>query len=468
MDIGLHFLGATENVTGSRFLLKANGHSYLIDCGMHQERDLRSRDWNAFPIPPSSIDAVLITHAHLDHCGYIPKLVREGFRGPIYSTPATAEIMKISLLDSAHLQEQDAEHKKRRHEREGRKGKYPEVPLYNVEDAQNSFEQFQTVKYKELLDLGNGVTASYHDAGHILGSAMIAIDVGADGESRRIIFSKNIGRWDMPILRDPSTFDNADYIVMESTYGNRTHGAVADIENELKEVIDQTIEARGNIIVPSFAIERAQEVLYHMNNLLAEKRIPNVMVFLDSPMALKVTDVFRHHPELFDEETRELLASHTSPFDFPSLVPVESTDHSKALNYLGGTGMIVAGSGMCTGGRVKHHLVNNINRPESTILFVGYQANGTLGRQIVEGAEEVRIYREKYPVRAQIKQLQGFSAHADKNELLRWLSSIKNTPRKVFVVHGEEDSTHDFAELIEKEHGWNVAIPEYREEIPLD
>ena len=468
MDIGLHFLGATKNVTGSRFLLKANGHSYLIDCGMHQERDLRSRDWNAFPIPPSSIDAVLITHAHLDHCGYIPKLVREGFRGPIYSTPATAEIMKISLLDSAHLQEQDAEHKKRRHEREGRKGKYPEVPLYNVEDAQNSFEQFQTVKYKELLDLGNGVTASYHDAGHILGSAMIAIDVRADGESRRIIFSGDIGRWDMPILRDPSTFDNADYIVMESTYGNRTHGAVADIENELKEVIDQTIEARGNIIVPSFAIERAQEVLYHMNNLLAEKRIPNVMVFLDSPMALKVTDVFRHHPELFDEETRELLASHTSPFDFPSLVPVESTDHSKALNYLGGTGMIVAGSGMCTGGRVKHHLVNNINRPESTILFVGYQANGTLGRQIVEGAEEVRIYREKYPVRAQIKQLQGFSAHADKNELLRWLSSIKNTPRKVFVVHGEEDSTHDFAELIEKEHGWNVAIPEYREEIPLD
>ena len=468
MDIALHFLGATENVTGSRFLLKANGQNFLIDCGMHQERALRSRDWDDFPVSPSSIDAVLITHAHLDHCGYLPKLVREGFRGPIYSTPATAEIMKISLLDSAHLQESDAEHKKRRHEREGRKGKHPEVPLYTVEDSLKCFDHFKTVKYKTELDLGNGVTAKYHDAGHILGSAMIAINIKADGESRRIIFSGDIGRWDRPILRDPSLFEHADYVVMESTYGNRTHGAVADIENELKEVIDQTIESRGNIVVPSFAIERAQEVLYHMNDLLAANRIPHIMVFLDSPMALKVTEVFRHHPELFDEETRELLAAHTSPFDFPSLVPVESTEHSKALNYLGGTGMIVAGSGMCTGGRVKHHLVNNISRPESTILFVGYQANGTLGRLIVEGAEEVRIYREKYPVRAQIKQIHGFSAHADKNELLRWVSNINNTPRKVFIVHGEEDSTHDFAELLQKEHGWNVAIPEYREEIRLD
>ena len=468
MDIALHFLGATQNVTGSRFLLKANGQNFLIDCGMHQERALRSRDWDDFPVSASSIDAVLITHAHLDHCGYLPKLVREGFRGSIYSTPATAEIMKISLLDSAHLQESDAEHKKRRHEREGRKGKYPEVPLYTVEDSLKCFDHFKTVKYKTELDLGNGVTAKYHDAGHILGSAMIAINIKADGESRRIIFSGDIGRWDRPILRDPSLFEHADYVVMESTYGNRTHGAVADIENELKEVIDQTIESRGNIVVPSFAIERAQEVLYHMNDLLSEKRIPNIMVFLDSPMALKVTDVFRHHPELFDEETRELLAADTSPFDFPSLVPVESTEHSKALNYLGGTGMIVAGSGMCTGGRVKHHLVNNISRPESTILFVGYQANGTLGRLIVEGAEEVRIYREKYPVRAQIKQIHGFSAHADKNELLSWVSNINNTPRKVFIVHGEEDSTHDFAELLQKEHGWNVAIPEYREEIRLD
>ncbi|MBN1855726.1 MAG: MBL fold metallo-hydrolase [Dehalococcoidia bacterium] len=466
--MSLHFLGATENVTGSRFLLKANGRRILVDCGMHQERELRSRDWDAFPIPPSSIDTLLITHAHLDHCGYIPKLVREGFSGPIYSTPATAEIMKISLLDSAHLQESDAEHKRRRHERQGRKGPHPEVPLYNVEDAEASFKQFKTVKCKEVLDLGDGISASYYDAGHILGSAMIAVDIKAGTENRRIIFSGDIGRWDRVILRDPSTFESADYIVMESTYGNRTHGAVADIENELQEVIDHAVKAKGNIIVPSFAIERAQEVLYHMNDLLAANKIPHIMVFLDSPMALKVTEVFRHHPELFDEETRELLANHSSPFNFPSLVPVESTDHSKALNYLGGTGMIIAGSGMCTGGRVKHHLVNNISRPESTILFVGYQANGTLGRQIVEGAEEVRILGDKYPVRAQIKQIHGFSAHADQNELLKWLSSIKNTPRKVIVVHGEKESTHDFAELVQKEHGWNVEIPEYREELSLD
>ena len=468
MDISLHFLGAAQNVTGSRFLLKTNGHRFLIDCGMHQERELRSRDWDPFPVPPSSIDAVLITHAHLDHCGYLPKLVREGFQGPIYSTRSTAEIMRISLLDSAHLQESDAEHKRRRHQREGRKGPHPEIPLYTVEDAEKCFDLFKPVRYKQEQVLGNGVSASYFDAGHILGSAMIAIDVQSNGEKRRILFSGDIGRWDRPILRDPTTFEQADYIIMESTYGNRTHGNVADIENELQKVIENTVRERGNIVVPSFAIERAQEVLYHMNDLLNANRIPHVLVFLDSPMAIKVTEVFRKHQELFDEETLELLRDSRNPFDFPSLVTVDTTDHSKALNYLGGTGMIIAGSGMCTGGRVKHHLVNNITRPESTILFVGYQAYGTLGRQIVDGAEEVRIFGERYPVRAHIEQIHGFSAHADQNELLRWLSSIENTPRKVFVVHGEKESAHAFAALLTEKRGWNVAVPGYRDEVCID
>ncbi len=468
MNASLKFFGATENVTGSRYLLEADGQRLLIDCGMHQERELRSRDWDPFPVAPSSIDAVLITHAHLDHCGFLPRLARDGFKGPVYCTPATAEIMRISLLDSAHLQESDAEQKRKRHEREGRRGPFPEVPLYTVANAEACFEQFRPIHCCRPTEVAHGVTASLYDAGHILGSAMIALDVGMNGESRRIVFSGDVGRWDRPILRDPSTFEQADYVLVESTYGNRTHEAIEAVDEQLEAVIRSTVKRRGNIVVPSFAIERAQELLYHMNELLRANRIPHILVFLDSPMAIKVTDVFRQHSELFDEEAKETIAEHKSLFDFPSLMAVESSDHSKALNYLGGTGMIIAGSGMCTGGRIKHHLVNNISRPESTVLFVGYQAVGTLGRQIVDGAKQVRIFNETYAVNARIEQIQGFSSHADQNELMRWLSAIKNTPRKVFVVHGEKESAHEFAALVARKQGWNVEIPSYREEVKLD
>ncbi len=468
MNTTLRFLGATENVTGSRYVLDADGKRILVDCGMHQERELRERDWRPFPIPPSSIDAVLITHAHLDHCGYLPKLVREGFAGPVYCTPATAEIMKISLMDSAHLQESDAEYKRKRHEREGRQGPHPEVPLYTVADAEACFPHLTTVHYKEPLQLGGGISATFFDAGHILGSAMIALDVPIGGQNRRIIFSGDIGRWDRPIVRNPTTFDHADYIVMESTYGNRVHADVAAIDGQLEQVINDAVKAHGNIIVPSFAIERAQELLYHMKQLLAANKIPHMLVFLDSPMAIKVTEVFRDHPELYDREALEILQKSGSPFDFPSMVTVSTADQSKALNYLGGSAMIIAGSGMVTGGRIKHHLVTNITRPESTILFVGYQAQGTLGRTIIDGAEEIRIYGEKYPVRAHIEQIQGFSSHADQNELLRWLAPIATAPRKVFIVHGEKDSTTDFAQLLTEKRHWDVAIPEYRQEVVLD
>ena len=468
MNIRLKFLGAAENVTGSRFLLEADGHRFLVDCGMHQERELRERDWEPFPVEPSSIDAVLITHAHLDHCGYLPKLVREGFTGPVHCTPATAEIMKISLLDAAHLQESDAENKRRRHEREGRKGPHPEVPLYNVQDAEACFTQFEPVECRHPVELAQGVTASFHDAGHILGSAMIEVDVALNDEKRRIIFTGDIGRWDRPIVRNPSTFDQADYIVMESTYGDRTHADIEEVDGQLEQVIKNAVKSRGNLIVPSFAIERAQELLYHMRELLAANRIPHILVFLDSPMAIKVTNVFRDHPELYDREAKEILQRSGSPFDFPGLVAVSTADQSKALNYLGGTAMIIAGSGMVTGGRIKHHLVNNISRPESTVLFVGYQAVGTLGRAIVDGAQEVRIFGDAYPVRARIEQIHGFSSHADKNELMRWLSTIKNTPRKVFIIHGEKESSQAFARLVSDTHPWDVAIPGYREEVVID
>ncbi len=468
MNVKLKFLGAAQNVTGSRFLLEIDGHRFLVDCGMHQERELRSRDWEPFPVPPESIEAVLISHAHLDHCGYLPRLAREGFRGPVYCTSATSEIMRISLLDSAHLQESDAEHKRRRHEREKRKGPHPELPLYTVDDAKACFPQFTPVRQKQAQQLSPGVTATFYEAGHILGSSMIAVDMSLDGQKRRIVFSGDVGRWGRPILKDPTVFDQADYVVVESTYGNRIHGSMEGISDELERVIKLTVEAGGNLIVPSFAIERAQELLYHMKDLLSADRIPHILVFLDSPMAIAVTEVFRNHTQLFDEETLEMISEAGSPFDFPTLTTVDSVDHSKALNYLHGRAMIIAGSGMCTGGRIKHHLVNNISRPESTILFVGYQAIGTLGRQIVDGANIVRIFGQKWPVRARVEQIHGFSAHADRNELIRWLSGIKNKPRNVFVVHGEEEAAHDFARRIEQERGWNVAVPAYRDEYRID
>jgi len=410
MQIKLQFLGAAQNVTGSRHLLQANGVRLLVDCGLYQERQLRARNWDPFPIPPASIDAVLLTHAHLDHCGLLPKLVKEGFKGRIYCTKATSEIAQIILLDSAHIQEEDAEFKRRRHKREGRKGKYPEVPLYTTEDAQACFPLFLPVQYRKSVDIGDGVEATFYDAGHVLGSSMIRVKLRQKGEERIILFSGDIGRPDRPIVCDPTIFDTADYVLVESTYGDRVHKGREDTKNMIADVINSTKKAGGNIITPSFALERSQEILYYINELLLADAIPHLMVFLDSPMATRVTKVFQRHRDLFDEEMTEFIQQGESPFTFPGLKMLGTTEESKSINHIKGTVMVIAGSGMCTGGRVKHHLVNNISRPESTIMFVGYQAIGTLGRLIVDGAGKVRILGRKYPVKARVVRIHGFSA----------------------------------------------------------
>ena len=407
------------------------------------------------------MDAVLLTHAHVDHCGLIPKLVREGFRGKIYCTTATSEIAQIILLDAAHLQEEDAEFKRKRHEREGRRGPFPEIPLYTVDDAKASFPQFTPVQYGEVVTVGDGVKATFHDAGHVLGSSMIKVTVGQDGEQRTILFSGDVGRWDRPILRDPSVFSKMDYIIVESTYGDRLHKGPPDIGDELTEIINSAWEARGNIIVPSFALQRSQEILYYMNELLIENRIPHLKVFLDSPMAISITEVFKRHSELFDKEMSQLMRQHKSPFDFSGLEMIQTVEESKALKDIKETIMIIAGSGMCTGGRIKHHLVTNITRRQSTILFVGYQAIGTLGRQIVDGTKKVRILGQQYRVRAKIAQIHGFSSHADRDELLRWLGGLTSAPRRVFVVHGEEASAQQFGEFLREKNGWDISVPEY-------
>jgi len=468
MQTKLSFLGAAQNVTGSQYLIETNNVRLLVDCGLYQERELRGRNWGPFFIAPKTLDAVLLTHAHLDHSGLLPKLVREGFNGLICCTAATSEITQIMLLDSAKLQEEDAEFKRRRHEREGRKGPYPEVPLYTKDDAEAVFPLFSSVKYGETVKIGEGIEASFYDAGHVLGSSMVKLRIWQSGEERTMLFSGDIGRWGKPILCDPTLFDDADYVIVESTYGDRLLESSQDAANQLAEVVNTTVRTGGNIVIPSFALERSQEILYYLNKLLLEGRIPHLMVFVDSPMAVSITEVFQNHPELFDSEMGQLLRQRKSPFDFPGLNLVRTVDESKAINHIVGSTIIIAGSGMCTGGRIKHHLVNNISREESTLLFVGYQAVGTLGRHIVDGAKEVRILGQYYRVRARVVKLDGFSAHADRDQLVRWLSSLRKPPRRIFVTHGEPNASQHLANLVRSGSGWEMVVPSYKDQVFLN
>lgn len=467
MPIKLTFLGGAQNVTGFKCLLETGSTRLLVDCGLFQERAFQSKNWGQFPVSPESIDAVLVSHAHVDHSGYLPKLVRDGFKGPIYCTTATAEIVEIILLDAAHLLEEDAEFKRKRHQREGRKGPYPDIPLYTTGDAEAVFPLFSRVEYRQPVLIGDGVTVMFHDAGHVLGSAMIKIAFQQGDETITVLFSGDIGARNKPIIHNPTVFDEADYVVMESTYGDRLHESHKDLEDTLCNIVKETWQAGGNLLIPSFALERSQEVLYHLNNLLLNDCVPHLMVFLDSPMAARITEVFRRHSELFDDEMKSLMSNDKSPFDFPSLKMVQTIDDSKAINHIRGTVIIIAGSGMCTGGRIKHHLVNNITRPESTVLFVGYQAGGTLGRQILDGNKMVRILGQTYPVKARIVQLHGFSAHADRNELFRWVSNLKKAPKQVFIAHGEAEAARSFADLVRAKTGWEVSVPGYLDEAIL-
>jgi metallo-beta-lactamase family protein len=468
MQIKLSFLGAAQNVTGSRHLLSVDGATVLVDCGLYQERQFSNRNWDPFPVDPSSIDAVLLTHAHLDHCGLLPKLVKDGFKGRIYCTDATADLVKIILLDSAKIQEEDAEHKRKRHKKEGREAKYPEIPLYTVEDAEACFPQFSTVEYKASTNIKDGVEAEFFNAGHVLGSSIIRVRVHLDGQERVVLFSGDVGRPNRPIIEDLAIGQRADYVLIESTYGDRLHEDTEDIKKIIAEVINSTVKAGGNIIVPSFALERSQEVLYYINELLTAKAIPPLRIFLDSPMASKITEVFHRHPELFDEEMTDSVKRNSSLFNMPGLEMTSDVEESKAINKIKGPIMVIAGSGMCNAGRVKHHLVNNISRRENTIMFVGYEAAGTLGRQIVDGAKEVRILGQQYPVKARIVQIHGFSAHADRDELLKWLLGFQIAPRGVFVVHGEGESAKSFGEFVRKKTGWQVTVPEYQQQVILD
>ena len=464
----LAFLGAARQVTGSSYFVEAGGLRILVDCGLYQERRFLGRNWGPFPVDPRGIDVLLLTHAHLDHSGLIPRLVRDGFSGTILTTAPTADILSIALMDSAEIQEEDAAFKKRRHEREGRAGAHPPVPLYTTQDVQATMPLVEEVAYEAPLNLGEAVSVRFRDAGHILGSAMIELTVRENGAARTLVFSGDIGQWDMPFVHDPSLFERADYAVMESTYGDRDHEDPSLVDGLLAAVIRETAAAGGNVVIPTFAIERAQDLMFHLSRLAYDKAIPPLPVYLDSPMGREVTRAFERHTEYFDDEARRLLAAGRDPFKFPGLTIVRTTEESKAINDSRRPVVIMAGSGMVTGGRIKHHLARDIVRPESTVLFVGFQAHDTLGRQILEGAPEVRILGRTLPVRARVASINGFSAHADRRGLDRWLDGFKVPPRRLFVTHGDADVAADLAERERRARGWTVEVPEYLESWDLD
>jgi metallo-beta-lactamase family protein len=446
MKISFH--GADRGVTGSCHLVESAGQRILIDCGLYQGgRELDEENADDFGFDPANIDLLLLTHAHLDHCGRIPLLSKRGFKGEIITTGASQELARLVMLDAAHLQEEEARYQARKKARHGHH--HPTLPLYSVLDALNSTEHFgRRAYYNQPLQLTQGVRATFLDAGHILGSASIFLELEED-KRVTMLFSGDLGNAGRPLLREPVTPSHADVVVMETTYGDRLHKALAPSVDELYGAISDTFSRGGNVVIPTFALERAQELLFYLREGVITQRLPaSMQVFLDSPMAISATEIFERHPEGYESHVAALFHKGRDPFDLPGLHFTRETGDSIALNRISGGAVILAGSGMCTGGRVRHHLKHNLWREESSIVFVGYAAMGTLARRIIDGAKRVRVYGEEIPVRAQIHTINGFSAHADQAELLDWHRKLGN-PERTFLVHGEEAVMHQFGKRLQ-------------------
>lgn len=457
-------LGAVGTVAGSKFAVEADGHRLMVDCGLFQGLPaLRRRNWESLPIDPARIEWVMLTHGHIDHTGYLPRLCKDGFRGPAYATRATADLLRILLPDSGHLQEEEAAY----HNERGTSRHTPALPLYTAEEGLAAALKVAGVDYGAPLDLAPGLRVSFARAGHILGSAIVGVEVGTERARRRLVFSGDVGRYDAPILPDPAPVGEADYIVVESTYGDRRHDQTP-VAAQLERAIGAAVARGGAIVVPAFAVGRTQELLYHLSGLSRAGRVPRLRTYLDSPMAIDATAIYWTHPEEFDEEMRRPVFGGRSPFEYGDLHLTRTTEASKAINAVTGSVLIIAASGMATGGRVLHHLRHRLPDPRTTVLLVGYQAEGTRGRLLQDGATSVKIFGEEVPVRAHVETVHGLSAHADADGLMRWLRTVARPPRRVFAVHGDPGPAHALAERIRRELGWDALVPAYRDRLPIE
>jgi metallo-beta-lactamase family protein len=455
------FHGAAQTVTGSQHLVEANGQRLLLDCGLYQghRHDAFERNRN-LPYNAEQVDALVLSHAHIDHSGNIPNLVKSGFTGDIVCTFATRDLCSTMLLDSAHIQERDAEfvNKKR-----ARKNEPPIDPIYTTEDAMTSLNYFSAIGYHRQREILPGIFITFLDAGHMLGSAIVVLDIEDRDAGRdvRVVFSGDLGRELIPIIRDPETVEHADVLIMESTYGDRQHEPYFDSEKRLENIINQTHQRGGAVIIPSFAVGRTQQLVYTLHKLMVARDIPQLPVFVDSPLAINATSVFRLHPECYDAEMRAFMLQEGDPFGFDSLRYTRSVEQSKELNFMRQPFIVISASGMAEHGRILHHLRNRIEDPANTVLIVGWQAPHTLGRRIVEQQETVRIFGEEHHLRAQVEVINGFSGHADHDELLAWASAITKRPRQTFLVHGEPDSAQALAQSLESDGSYeDVVVPE--------
>ena len=452
------FIGATHEVTGSCYYLEAAGKKFLVDCGMEQGPDYYENQ--EIPVKGSDLDFVLLTHAHMDHSGNLPAIYAKGFQGPVYATQATCHLCDIMLRDSAHIQMFEAEWRNRKGRRQGK----PEfIPAYTMEDALGVLQNFVPCPYEKTITPAEGIRVRFVDAGHLLGSASIEVIINEDGKEKKIVFSGDIGNLNQPLIKDPVYLHDADYVVMESTYGDRSHGDRPDYVGLLSEVIQRTFDRGGSVIIPSFAVGRTQEMLYFIRQIKEEGRVhghDNFKVYVDSPLANEATTIFNEHIyDCFDEEAMALVNKGINPLMFPGLKTSITSDDSKAINFDEDCKVIISASGMCDAGRIKHHLKHNLWNPNNTILFVGYQAIGTLGRSLLEGATEVKLFGETVYVGAEICQMPGISGHADVNGLMTWIKSFSQKPTKVFVTHGDDEVTEIFARRLEEELGLDAMAP---------
>jgi metallo-beta-lactamase family protein len=460
-EMKIRFLGATTTVTGSCHLITTNSHKLLLDCGLFQgNKEIERLNEEEFDFDPSEIEFLILSHAHIDHSGRIPLLVKRGFKGKIYCTDATADLLEVMLKDSASIQERETEWKNRKNQRSGK----PLVePLYTMKDAEEALKYVVPVMYDQLVELHESIQIVFNDAGHILGSAIIELFITENNDVSKIVYSGDIGMKNRPILRNPTLIKKADYVIMETTYGNRVHEDNSDSIKRLIDIVLKTIKRGGNVIIPSFAVGRTQELIFEFNRFYEENsayryELKDVKVYVDSPMAISATEVFRKNAQVFDKDTRDYILRGDHPLDFPNLVFSRTAEESVALNTDPNPKVIISSSGMCEAGRIKHHLKHNLWNPKSSIVFVGYQAKGTLGHSILKGDKRVSIFGEKIKIEAEIHNLEGFSGHADQNGLVQWLGGFKMQPKKIFLVHGEEDSKSDFAETVKSVFGYDCTV----------